>query len=75
MEHKTWPVSPSGEMAISLGARPGGAFTTTGTLARSSLAGGSQGGDAQRMDGHVGIEVEGFDVAPDPLFYPSGCQP
>ena len=33
-------ISPSGEMAISLGARPAGAFLTAGTLARSTLAGG-----------------------------------
>ncbi len=33
-------VSPSGEMAISLAARPAGPFATVGTLARSTLAGG-----------------------------------
>ncbi len=33
-------ISAAGEMAISLGARPAGAFLTTGTLARSTLAGG-----------------------------------
>ncbi len=34
-------VSPAGEMAISLGARAVGPFTTSGTLARSSLSGGA----------------------------------
>ena len=33
-------ISPAGEMAISLGARPAGPFLTVGTLARSTLAGG-----------------------------------
>jgi eukaryotic-like serine/threonine-protein kinase len=33
-------ISPAGEMAISLGARPNGPFLTAGTLARSTLAGG-----------------------------------
>ena len=33
-------ISPSGEMAVSLGARPIGPFVTVGTLARSTLAGG-----------------------------------
>ena len=33
-------ISPAGEMAISLGARPSGPFQTAGTLARSTLAGG-----------------------------------
>ena len=33
-------ISPSGEVAISLAARPAGPFVTTGTLARSTLAGG-----------------------------------
>jgi dipeptidyl aminopeptidase/acylaminoacyl peptidase len=34
-------MSPSGEVAVSLEARPSGAFTTTGLLARSTLAGGA----------------------------------
>ena len=34
-------MSPSGEIAVSLAARPSGAFSTTGTLARSTLAGGA----------------------------------
>jgi len=34
-------MSPSGEIALSLAARPSGAFVTTGTLARSTLAGGA----------------------------------
>ena len=34
-------VSPAGEMAISLGARAVGPFTTVGTLARASLSGGA----------------------------------
>jgi hypothetical protein len=34
-------MSPSGEIAVSLAARPGGVFTTTGMLARSTLAGGA----------------------------------
>jgi Tol biopolymer transport system component len=33
-------ISPAGEMAVSLGARPAGPFLTAGTLARSTLAGG-----------------------------------
>ena len=50
-------VSPAGEMAISLGARAVGPFTTSGTLARASLSGG-----APR---EVLESVQGADFAPD----------
>jgi dipeptidyl aminopeptidase/acylaminoacyl peptidase len=49
--------SASGELAILLGARPGGPFSTTGTLARSSLAGG---GPREVLEA-----VQGADFAPD----------
>jgi serine/threonine protein kinase len=50
-------VSSSGEMAISLAARPSGAFETRGTLARTSLAGGEP--------REVLESVEAADFAPD----------
>ncbi len=50
-------VSPAGEMAISLGARAVGPFTTSGTLARASLSGG-----APR---EVLESVQGADFSPD----------
>ncbi len=50
-------VSPSGELAVSLGARSGGPFSTTGTLARASLAGG---GPREVLEA-----VQGADFAPD----------
>ena len=50
-------VSPSGEMAISLGAQPSGEFSTTGTLARSSFAGG---GPREVLE-----SVQAADWAPD----------
>jgi len=50
-------ISQSGEMAISLAARPTGAFTTSGTLAWSSLAGG---GPREVLEG-----VQAADWAPD----------
>ena len=50
-------VSPSGEMAISLGASPVGPFTTSGTLARSSLSGG---GPREVLE-----SVQAADWAPD----------
>jgi dipeptidyl aminopeptidase/acylaminoacyl peptidase len=49
--------SASGELAILLGARPGGPFSTTGTLARSSLGGG---GPREVLE-----SVQGADYAPD----------
>ena len=50
-------VSPAGELAILLGARPGGPFSTTGTLARSSLSGS---GPREVME-----SVQAADFAPD----------
>jgi hypothetical protein len=50
-------MSPSGEIAVALDARPSGAFTTTGTLARSTLAGGAT---REMMEG-----VQAADYAPD----------
>ena len=50
-------LSPSGEIAVSLDARPSGAFTTTGTLARSTLNGGAT---REVMEG-----VQAADYAPD----------
>jgi serine/threonine protein kinase len=50
-------VSPSGEMAISLSARPSGPFTSTGTLAHSTLAGGAP---REVLEG-----VQAADFAPD----------
>ena len=50
-------VSPSGELAISLSARPTGPFLTTGTLARSTLAGGSS---REILEG-----VQAADYSPD----------
>ncbi|HEY2796542.1 MAG TPA: hypothetical protein VGK26_01520, partial [Thermoanaerobaculia bacterium] len=50
-------MSPSGEIAVSLDARPSGAFSTTGTLARSTLAGGAS---REVMEG-----VQAADYAPD----------
>ncbi|HEY1435768.1 MAG TPA: serine/threonine-protein kinase, partial [Thermoanaerobaculia bacterium] len=50
-------VSPAGELAILLGARAGGPFSTTGTLARASLSGG---GPREVLE-----SVQGADFAPD----------
>jgi len=50
-------VSPSGELAISLGARPAGPFASVGTLARSLLAGG---GPREVLEG-----AQAADFAPD----------
>jgi len=50
-------VSPSGELAISLGARPAGPFASIGTLARSMLAGG---GPREVLEG-----AQAADWAPD----------
>ncbi|HEY1249720.1 MAG TPA: protein kinase [Thermoanaerobaculia bacterium] len=50
-------MSGSGEIAVSLAARPSGAFATTGTLARSTLAGGAP---REVMEG-----VQAADFGPD----------
>ena len=50
-------IAPSGEMAISLSARPSGPFSTAGTLARSTLAGG---GSREILEG-----VQAADFSPD----------